>query len=183
MKYFLIKMDQKFNTAPEIKGWFDKIKHRDICVERSHNIEKRQLLFIESNPNTVFPDVLTFPFFLVSETVRNVIHSYGPNIIFKEIILLDSKHAKTFTYYLPILKCINCLFDSTKLTGDKYSALNAVIDAGSVGDNVIFSLANSSDFNVVMRLDLVESILSRGAKGMELREIGVEWGRGARGET
>ena len=178
MKYFLIKMDQKFDTAPEIRDWFDKIKHEDICAERSHNIEKRQLLFIESNPNTVFPDILSFPFFLVSETVRNVIYSYDPNTIFKELILLDSKYAKTHIYYLPILRERDCLSDSSILTRDKSSVLHAVIDAEKVGDNAIFSLATLSDLNVAVRLDFVESILRRGVKGVFLEEICVERGSG-----
>ena len=110
--------------------------------------------------------------------MRNVIYSYDPNTIFKELILLDSKYAKTHIYYLPILRERDCLSDSSILTRDKSSVLHAVIDAEKVGDNAIFSLATLSDLNVAVRLDFVESILRRGVKGVFLEEICVERGSG-----
>ena len=63
MKYFLVKTDPQFDTAPEIIDWFKRIDRRNIRLGKSYEIENRQLFFIKGNPQTVFPDVLSFPFF------------------------------------------------------------------------------------------------------------------------
>ena len=170
MKYFLIKMDQKFDTAPEIKGWFDKIKHRNICVERSHNIEKRQLLFIESNPNTVFPDILTFPFFLITAVVRDVVRMYEPNVMFKQIVLLDPKYSKTCTYYLPILNEVDCL--RGKHVQNNAENSNCIkVNTQIIGDqSIVYAMLEEKRY-IVANLSIVESFLRRGAIGISLEEV------------
>lgn len=92
MKYFLLRADPQFDTSSIINGWFQKIDSRNIRMGKSYNIENRQLFFIESTPITVFPDVLSFPAFMVMEQLRDVIRLYEPKMLFKEIVLLDQKH-------------------------------------------------------------------------------------------
>lgn len=170
MKYFLIKMDQKFDTAPEVKGWFDKIKHSNICVKRSHNIEKRQLLFIESNPNTVFPDILTFPFFLVTAVVRDVVRLYEPNVLFKQIVLLDPRYSKTCTYYLPILNEVDCLSGEHR-PGKAVNSNCIKVDTQKISDQSIVYAMLKEKRCVVANLSIVESFLRRGVVGVDLEEI------------
>ncbi|MEH2938400.1 hypothetical protein [Lawsonibacter sp. JLR.KK007] len=171
MKYFLLKTDPQFDTAPEIIDWFKRIDRRNICLGKSHNIEKRQLFFIKENSHTVFPDVLSFPFFMVTEALRDVIRMYEPKTIFKEIVLLGHKYAETCTYYLPILEYVDCLDPASKLTRDRSTILEGIISRRKVDDRSIFYLAEVRNLYTVARLDIVESFLRRGAKGLSLNEV------------
>ena len=119
MKYFLIRTNPQFSTAPEIIDWFKQVDRRKIRLGQSFEIENRQLFFVKESPDTVFVDVLSFPFFMVTEILKDIILMYEPRTIFKEIVLLDQKHAKTCTYYLPILEYIDCLDAASKLTRDR----------------------------------------------------------------
>ena len=96
---------------------------------------------------------------------------YEPRTIFKEIVLLDQKHAKTCTYYLPILEYIDCLDAASKLTRDRSTVLEAVIDLEKVGDHSIFYLEGVGNLYTVARLDIVESFLRRNAIGMDLLPV------------
>lgn len=178
MKYFLLQTDSRLNTAPEILDWFQRIDRRNIQMGKSYRIENRQLFFIKSNPNTFFPDVLSFPFFMVSEKIMSVIKLYEPKTIFKEIVLLDRKYAKSWIYYIPVLEYLDCLSDASSLTRDKSTILNAVINLNKVSDQSVFYVAGVGNLYTVARLDIVESILRRGAKWIELREVSLEEGNG-----
>lgn len=175
MKYFLLKTDSQFDTAPEIIDWFKRIDRRNIYLGKSHNIEKRQLFFIKENAHTVFPDVLSFPFFMVTEGLRDVIQMYEPRTIFKEIVLLGQKYAETCTYYLPILEYVDCLEPSSRLTMDRSTILDGIIDRRKVDDRSIFYLAEVRNLYTIARLDIIESFLRRGAKGVSLEEVKIAY--------
>lgn len=174
MKYFLLQADTRLNTLPEIFEWFQRVDRRNIRMGKSYKIEDRQLFFIKSSPNTFFPDVLSFPFFMVSERMMQVIMLYEPKTIFKEIVLLDSKHAKSHIYYIPVLEYLDCLSDKSILTRDKSTILNAVINLDKVGDKSIFYIAGVGNLYTVARLDIVESFLRRGVKTIGLCETAIE---------
>lgn len=171
MKYFHIRTNPHFSTAPEIIDWFKQIDRRKIRLGRSFEIENRQLFFIKENPNTVFVDILSFPFFMVTEVLKDTILMYEPRTIFKEIVLLDQKYARARTYYLPILEYIDCLCESSKLTKDRSTILEAVINLDKVNDHSIFYLEGVGNLYTIARLDIVESFLRRGAIGIDLLPI------------
>ncbi len=98
---------------------------------------------------------------------------YEPKTVFKEIVLLDSKNAKTCTYHLPILPHIDCLSPSSELTIDRSTILSPVIDTRKVGDQSIFYLSGVKNLYTVARLDIIESFLRRGLKGIGLSEMKV----------
>ncbi len=174
MKYFLLQTDTRLNTLPEIFEWFQRIDRRNIRMGKSYKIDDRQLFFIKSNSNTFFPDVLSFPFFMVSEKMMQVIMLYEPKTIFKEIVLLDSRYAKSHIYYIPVLEYLDCLSDNSILTRDKSTILNAVINVDKVGDQSIFYIAGVGNLYTVARLDIVESFLRRGVKAIDLCEATIE---------
>lgn len=171
MKYFLLRTDPLFDTAPDIQNWYQQLDKRNIMGGRSHRIPSRQLMYIRPNENVFFTDVLSFPFFLVTSLIYDVIKLYEPRMLFKEIVLLDNVNANTCIYQLPILKPIDCLHNSSKLTLDHSKVIHAVLDADKIGDSCIFQLSGVSDTHVVARLDIVESFLRRGACGIGLEEI------------
>ncbi len=171
MKYFLLKADPQYDTSPIVNGWFQKIDRRNIRMGKSYNIENRQLFFIESNPITVFPDVLSFPAFMVTEQLRDVIRLYEPKTLFKEIVLLDQKYAKAHTYHLPILEYTDCLTEGSMLTKDHSVIISAEIDPEKMCEHSIAYIASIRNLYVIARMDIVESFLRRGAQGISLQEV------------
>lgn len=171
MKYFLIKTDTLYTDIPDIKNWFTVFDKRDIDNETSYKIPNRLLLQILPNKKTIFTDVLSFPYFMVTEKLKDVIKMYEPTTIFKEIILLDSKNGLSKAYYLPILNKVDCLSEKSELTLDKSSIINAVLDLEKVKDNCIFKISSVKDSFYVIRLDMAESFLRRGAKGIGLTDV------------
>ena len=168
MRYFLLKTDPKYNTSPVIENWYPTIDVRLISKEKGYKLPKRELLFIQSNPDTIFTDIIDFPFFLGTKMVRDVIKMYEPATRFREIILLDRKNATSKIYYLPLLEHCDCLSPKSELSRGRDTLITAVLDPEKIEDRSIFYLGGFSKFYVVARLDLVESLFRRKAQGIGL---------------
>ena len=171
VRYFLLKTDPQYNTAPVIENWYPTIDLRLIHKDSAHNLPNRELLFIRPNPDTVFTDILHSPFFLSTNKIQNVIKMYEPATRFKEIVLLDRTYAKSELYYLPILEHCDCISPKSDLTMDRSSIKRAVLDLNKIGDRSIFYLDGVRTLYTVVRLDVAESILRRNVCGVGLEPI------------
>lgn len=173
-RYFLIRTNKLFISAPVVINWFDKIDINLINVEQSYRLPNRKVLSIKSNAETVFPDVISKPFFLVSKKVHDVILMYQPKTVFKEIILLDRINGLAGQYFLPILKEYDCLSDKSEINLNRSVVAKPILKKELIPEDVIFKIGGLSNSYIVVRLDFIESVLRRGARGIELSVAELE---------
>ena len=100
-----------------------------------------------------------------------VVTLYEPQVISKQIILLDMETPQRETYYLPILKQIHCLAEGSEWNLDKSVLSKGVINLEPVGDTSIFQLADMKNIYTVIRIDVLESMLKRGARGVGITPL------------
>ena len=175
MKYFLISTEMNNNPMPQITDWYERIDPRDITPERAGNIPD-WTLFATEGDEVVFSDILSIPGFLVSSMVHDVLRLYNPYIQSRQIVLLHKDVQTPQLYFLPIFQTCNCLLPESELNKDKSKVVHGVIDAEKVKHRPFFKLGGVSDTHIAFRLDVVESILRRGAKGIHLKELEVKEG-------
>lgn len=176
MRYFRIEADRKYTTLPQIINWYQQIDNRDLNKEGYDKIPKRTLLFIQPNKNTIFLDVVSSPFFLISEMVKDCVALYEPNLSYKEMILLDQKNSRTQSYFHPMLRELDCLSNNAVFNLDHSELKTIELDEEKIEDKAIFRLAGVSKWYVIVRLDLLESLLRRGAVGLSIQEVNVRKG-------
>lgn len=140
MKYFLISSNPSYPAPPKIINWFRALPH---------NLPKWILLEMEEKKDIIFMDVLSFPYFLVSEMIKEVIEIYDSTIEWKRVVLFERKYQQNQLYYLPILQ---------------------EIERAKVEDQVIFKIGGETNQPIAIRLDLAESILRRDPWGISLSE-------------
>lgn len=170
MKYFHIFMEPTYVDAPCLHNWYNILDPRKICLEQAHLIPKRVTVQLVPNINLSFPDIISSPYFLVSEMVQELIELYQPHTIYKKIILTDLKYKHIQMYYLPIFETLDCLSDSAELNLDRSVIKKIVLDRKKIGRNHIFRIANVKGTYVIASLDFVESMLIREAVGISLVE-------------
>ncbi len=151
--------------------WSGKIDPREIRPGHSHKLPGRQILDIRPNPHLVFIDVISSPFLLLSKRCMEVVTIYEPQAISKQIILLDMETPQKKTYFLPILKQIPCLAGGSEWNRDKSVLFKGIINLEPVGDTSIFQLADMKKIYTAVRLDLLESMLKRGARGIGITPL------------
>lgn len=172
MRFFLIHTDPLYTNAPDLVAWQDKVSKRFVRQGFSYNIPKREIYFIRPNTNTVFTDIVSFPFFIVRQQIRDVIKMYEPKLVYKEFVLLDKVNKLSEVYYLPILKEIHCLSEKSELTIDRSVIKHGIINEKLLcSDESIFFIGGMKNTYVAARLDIVESLLRRGAFGIGLTPL------------
>lgn len=165
--------DDRITNSPRILFWHNKIDVRDICMERAHKLPARELLFIEGMQDTLFTDIISKPFFLVSAKVKKIIQMYEANIIWKEMVLLNQAYERTERYYLPIFEEIDCLYTDNAPKWGFSDAKKMIVDRGKLTDCSIFRIAGIEKQYIVGNLDIVESILKRDCIGLQLTELEI----------
>jgi len=173
MRYFIIGQDETCIDAPKIMNWFDVLDVRKIRRGQSHAIPYRMVLDIQPSEDTYFTDIVSKPFFLCTEVVKEAVKIYESDIIHKQIMLYDLKNRLSELYFLPILDIVDCLSDKSELNRDRSVIHRAVLDESRLPDSTIFRLGGVNSTYIVARLDLVESILRRGVKGISLKEVEI----------
>lgn len=172
MKYFLIKQDPKVSNAPKIINWNKEINPANLKIGSYYKIKDRTILSIESSKNTVFTEIITYPFFLISKKIKEVIVLYEPVMRFKEIILMDSKNERAELYYMPLLEEIECIAEDSVFNWDHSMVEKGVLLKDKIGDTSIFYLKGVRNQQIVVRLDVLESLIRRNAI-LELNELGL----------
>lgn len=163
MKYFLITEDKKIVNRPQLINWYSKISPEKLKWGTYHEVSSKTVLYVKKDIDIYFPDILTFPFFMVSKNIKDILSLYEPNMGYRQIILIEREYEKVMQYFIPHLLRVDCLDISSQYSFDHSEVLNAKIDIDKVPDKCIFELDGVSKRQIVVRHDFLESILRRGA--------------------
>lgn len=170
MKYFELTLNRDiYKTAPKLINWYRVQDVRLIKWETYHKLQKRQIYNIEPSSETIFTDIVSFPFLLVSPMVKNVIKMYGDEVIFREIILMDSQNEIEQVYYLPVMR-ENLEIELSNIMKNDNLNYHKNLPQWIVNKN-IFWVSQKGERHTIISLDLAESLLHRGAIGLQLKEV------------
>ncbi len=169
MKYFELTLDSNiYKNTPRLINWYGVQDVRLIKWETYHKLQNRQIYNIEPSLETVFTDIVSVPFLLVSPMVRDTIKMYGDKVVFKEIILVDSKNQQEHIYYLPVM-------EENPDIGMFYMTRNNKRDNKGfhqwMNERNIFWIRQKGERHTIISLDLAESLLRRNAVGLALKEV------------
>lgn len=149
MKYYQVTVHRKY-TAPNPIGWYGIIDSKTIEQKGIHGLQNRILLHVDKHMQMIFTDVIMVPCFMVSTLVRDVIKVYASDTFFARIILFDQENRRSKAYYIPDIPL-----------AEEWNKKRVImrVQQSDIGKET-----------VIMRMDLVESILRRGAVGIGLEE-------------
>ena len=170
MKLFHLKANRDM-PQPHMLNWFEKIDSRDVTLERHHSIPRITPVDIELNPESIFPDIISSPRFMVANEFAKILRTYEPSLIFKFIVLFDKQNRRSQMYAMPILKEISCLSERSELNLNKSEIKHAVVEREKVEDRALFSIADVKNQYIVAELHLIESLLRRRMAGLSLQEV------------
>lgn len=169
MRYFVTEVSKNF-MAPSPVDWFGVIDKKTLSLKKFYQMPKHLLFPVEKRMQVVFTDILTFPCFMVSGMVRDVINKYIPSTCFLRIVLYDKERKRSMAYYIPELEQIK--YTETR-NAKVLDARHISVQKEDIKGKIIFEISNGLSSHVVMRMDLVESILRREAIGIGLQSIDI----------
>lgn len=172
MRYFILSEQAENNPIPEIKNWFEKITSKD---NSEHFNTEKQWILLESKlkDDSIHMDILTFPCILVSEKVMQVIWMYKRGIKVIKTILLDTESQKSLLYYLPDLPKHNFLSNDSTFDKTGSRLVKGLLDKKKIEDIPFFILGEINKATLIIREDIVESLIRRNVSGIKLQELPI----------
>ena len=171
MRYYLVEQDKAFTDSPYLKNWFNEIDVNSIKKGLYWKIPSRTFLDVYPNEHIQFTDIILSPFPLISKTVKETIELFEKEIIYKEVVLRDSKYNNLSTYYLPFLDRLNCSHEDSEFNTDRSKIHKLILDTSKIINRPIFILDDMEKYFLIVKIDLLEAILRRGATGIHVSSI------------
>lgn len=172
IEYFMLEVNKNY-IAPAILGC-DAIRPKNMKHEADfYQLPNNLLYHVQGHMQMVPTDIITYPNFFVSLKAKEIIEIFQPPMQFKRIVLYDAVKERSFCYYLPCLERVSCLTKNSSLNQDRSVLYHGEIEGNKVRDRVLFRVLEVNSNCVMIRLDLVESLLRRGMIGIGLREVDI----------
>lgn len=162
MKYFRLT-NEKNNPFPQVINLSQSLDVRKLNRKDFQILPPFFLLDMNLGLDAFIPDILISPFLLVSRTVMEIITLYDADMPFRFTALFDTKRGECAGFYCPILEEEDCVIEQTSKGKEAL-----VLDRERMTGASIFRVKRGE---IIIRLDLVESLLSREAIGIELQEV------------
>jgi len=173
MKYYIIKKSKNHTDVPKIINWFGRINTEHIIRGEYDKLEKLYSLLVQENADMYQADAIFEPVLLVSGMMKHCIEQYEPNMKHTFVGLIEKKNDTVFEFFLPHLTEEICLSKKSIISGNGTILEKPVFDMKKLNkDKYIFRVGGLNSVYIAAREELVESVLRRGAKGIEF--VGVE---------
>lgn len=164
MKYFQLFVDENY-IPPSLVAWYGKLDRKALEGKRAYELPRHSLFLVEAHQQMVFTDVITFPCFLVSEKVKEILQIYDPTMSYARMVLYEENRQISKTYYYPFLE------ELEEDIQDDTSMKQFAAEPKENRIELIFKMRAKNRTKVILRLDLLESILRRNPIGIGVREI------------
>lgn len=167
MKYFEILVDENYIPPCPIE-WYGKLDKKALEGKKVYELPRHYIFSVERHQQMVFTDIITFPCFMISEKLKEIIQKYDPHIRYTRIIFYDRMRGESKEYYLPILE----EREDERKAGSSLADI-LILKQKNIENSVIFAIRQKQQTRIIMRIDLLESILRRDAIGIGINEIKV----------
>ena len=142
---YLTLTAQKGNPVPQIVNWYGKLDVRNVNRKDYRKIPAPLMLEMRTGVEVVYPDIMTFPLLLVSEEAMEVILLYNKKMPFFFVALFDTLKEESASNYCPVLP-----------------------EEAVGGTEALYWIRRREGDELRICEELAESLLERGAVGMEL---------------
>ncbi|MDR0491268.1 MAG: hypothetical protein LBH28_08515 [Oscillospiraceae bacterium] len=170
MEYFLVKPHPDYTDAPLLRDFNDQLNGNDFYLDRSYNMPMRTTIQIMPNEHMDFTDYLYQTVPLFSDNAMKVIRCFDDDFIQKEIILFDTEHSLSQLYFLPFFPRFPSAVLSAPQLPHVMGRPDAVHELNIPYSLPVFFVFKEHKCFLFMRLDLTESLLREGARGLMLQK-------------
>jgi len=172
LRYYRIQQNKEYANAPRTSDMNEKLDTKNFYLNRSYNIPLRTVINIHPNRNISRVDFLYQTIPLISSRIKDVIERFENGVIYKEVVLFDPETTWNQMYYIPFFYRLS----SDVLLSPSIRELSSgrestdPIKLKLPHTLPVFCISNRSSYNLFMRIDLTESLLRNGARGLKLSE-------------
>lgn len=169
MRYFTISQSEKLRNVISIWGFHERSRI-NFTRQELEQVKDVMIFYFEGSEESIFPDLITFPVYLISAKMKKIIESYEAGVIFKPCILINLENRIQKTYYLLSLDPVDCISNETTYYHNGWIE-RLVIDSRRAQSKWIFQISTAGNDYLIAAMDVTESMLRRNPQGIVIKEI------------
>lgn len=177
MEYFRLSQDRRYSSnIPNIQNFLKIGMRLDFTMKNHHKIKAVNTVIASAPEPLDYIDILDMQVFLVGKELKKVFLLYDPSMQFKMFCLLNQKvkEGETGEYYAPIFREIDCVSPKSTHNRDKSHFEKMVLFERKISHFPIFRVGNVKMEAVIVRLDVMESLMRRKLRGMKFEQVEVD---------
>ena len=172
MRYFKIKQDPYLPCSIKLRDFDMNGGHKTFLKEEAVQLNDTTVLYAVGKQDEVYSDFIENPVYMVSEIVKVVFNMYEDDLIFKKVAILNKEARTQESYYHVLTDHIEALSDRTQFYPDGREK-KIILDNYKIGFHKVFQLKGVKSEQLIINLDVVESLLRRNVQGIIFEEIEV----------
>lgn len=176
MEYFIMKTDKRLSRLPQMQ-LPKEMSPIGMTREKIKKITTATIVYVKGDPGLGidYADYLEKPLPLIADKFHKILQKYQQDMLFHRVMLVEKETGKQTPYYLMMPPQITCACKENSKADVMGNERDFVLDPKKAGNQKIF-LAEDFCGQVVVRLDVAESILRREANGIWFEPVRVTGG-------
>lgn len=169
--YFELEQDKRIRNRFRFRD-IESTVRGEFEPEEFNQIQDISVLFTLGDKDSVYPDVVDAPVFLVSDALKKLLSAYDPEVMYRRIALNQVKERMQKKYWLLLTEKIDCLDECSEQHANGWDK-RIVLNRERIGRRRVFKVNGIRVPRVFVNLEVSESILRREFKGIVLRPVEV----------
>ena len=169
--YFMMEEDKRIQNRIRFKDIESNVAY-EFEDDELPQIQDISVLFMEGNKDSIYPDVIETPVFLVSDRLKRLLEPYDPAVFYRRVALNQVKEKKQRMYWLLITEKTECLDERSEYYPNGWNK-RVILERGAVGARRIFKVKGLMTPKILVHVDVAESIMRRDFDGILFRPVEV----------
>lgn len=174
--YFIMEEDKRIQNRIRFKDIESNVAYEFEDNELSQ-IQDISVLFMKGNCDSVYPDVIETPVFLVSDRLKVLLEPYDSDVFYRRVALNQVEERKQKMYWLLLTEKIECLDEKTEYYPNGWNK-RIVLNRKRIGTRRIFKVKGIMTPKILVHVDVAESIMRRDFDGISFHPVELcqeEW--------
>ncbi len=167
--YFTMEEDKRIHNRIQFRDLKSNVQV-EFEPEEVSRIQDITVLFVEGDEDSIYPDVIEAPVYMVSDRLKKVLEMYDATAVYRKVILNQRDENIQRTYWLMIAEKIDCLDESSEWYPNGWNK-KAVLERGKTKGRKVFRADGMMHSKVFVHVDVSESIMRRQFDGMIFHSV------------
>ena len=169
--YFEMEQDKRIRNRFRFRD-IESTTRGEFEPEEFGQVQDITVLFTLGNRDSIYPDVVDAPVFMVSDALKKLLSAYDPEVLYRRVALNQVKEHIQKKYWLLLTEKIDCLDERSEWHANGWDK-RIVLNREQIGQRRIFKVKGIRTPRVFVNLEVSESILRREFEGITLRPVEV----------
>ncbi len=167
--YFEMEQDRRIHNRFRFRD-IESTTRGEFEMEESDQIQDISVLYTLGDGDSIYPDVVDAPVFMVSDALKKLLAAYDPNVVYRRVMLNQKGDGIQKKYWLLLSDKLDCLDGSAEWYPNGWDK-RIVLNRKRIGQRRVFKVRGVHTPRVFVNLQVSESILRREFEGIMLRPV------------